>query len=128
MTISITKISGIGLHTANILAQHGYSCAEDLAATDETMLGKVPGFGPTRVKLIIAAARELCPVNLQNPQSLSVSTAETKVSKKSKSKMKTKKKSKKKDKKKDKKDKKEKKHEGVKKAQRTSPKKKKKKK
>ncbi len=125
MTTSITKISGIGSHTAGILAQYGYKCAEDLAVTDEYALGKIPGFGPVRAQLVIAAARVLCPGRFDNQDSSSVPNEVSGLDKKAKSKTKTKKKSKKK---KEKKSKKKVELEEVKKAKKSPSKKKRKKK
>ena len=60
MTTPIIKIKGIGPQTAVILAEHGFTCAEDLASSTTDALGKVQGFGPSRAKTVIEAARALC--------------------------------------------------------------------
>ena len=146
MTIPIIKINGIGLHTAEILVENGYKCAEDLAATNEDDLSKIHGFGPVRAKLVIKTARALCEARSENPDIPPVLTAVIKptdiphveeaakpeetaiiMQLEKKDKSKKKKKKKKKDKK-GKKSKKEVKQEKTKKVKKTSSKKKKKKK
>ena len=67
MRTPINKISGIGPYTADILLEHGYRCVEDLAATNEASLSKVPGFGLIRAKSIIEAARVLCDSGSSGP-------------------------------------------------------------
>ena len=66
MTTPIVKIKGIGLHTAEILAENGFKSAEDLAATTEDALGKIHGFGPARAKMVIKMAQALCNVGSDN--------------------------------------------------------------
>ncbi len=128
MTTPINKISGIGPYTAEILVEYGYKCAEDLAATNEGSLSKVPGFGPVRANAIIESARVLCKFSSPDLEA-DDKTAVDKVAgdhpgKKNKSKKEKKKKKKNKNEKKSKKEKKQKKSEKEKKS--TTKKKKKK--
>ena len=149
MTTPIVKIKGIGLHTAEILAENGFKSAEDLAATTEDALGKIHGFGPARAKMVIKMAQALCNVGSDNevsspsvvaaaeaaepteglPVDDDIKTEEPadimRLEKKGKSKKKSKKKKKNKE---DKKAGKEKKQKKIKKVKKTSGKKKKKKK
>lgn len=147
MTTPIDKISGIGLHTAGILVEYGYKCAEDLAATNEDALRRVPGFGPARAKLVIKAARVLCDFKSLNSgysQNISAATetiektivgdktavdkaAVDHLDKKNKSKKKSKKKKKNKEEKKSKKENKQKKEKKAEKVKKSASKKKKKK-
>ncbi|MCP4343543.1 MAG: helix-hairpin-helix domain-containing protein [Desulfobulbaceae bacterium] len=149
MTTPIVKIKGIGLHTAEILAENGFKSAEDLAATTEDALGKIHGFGPARAKKVIKTARALCDAGSDNevasPSVVAMAEAAEptedllvdddikaeesadirQLEKKGKSKKKSKKKKKNKE---DKKAGKEKKQKKIKKVKKTSAKKKKKKK
>ncbi len=59
MALSVIKIMGIGLHTAKNLKEHGYQFVEELAATTEEALTRVPGFRSSRAKTIIQAAKDL---------------------------------------------------------------------
>lgn len=59
MAIPITGIKGIGLKTAEALAEHGYSTAEELAAAQPEDLTGISGFGVVRASLVIEAAKTL---------------------------------------------------------------------
>jgi len=59
LTTDITKISGIGPSTAEVLKQHGFSSAEDIAGAPVERVAEVPGFGPARAGRVQAAARAL---------------------------------------------------------------------
>ncbi len=59
MATPVSKVSGIGPHTANVLLEHGYSSAESLAKTKIVDLTRVPGFGMARARKVIAAAQAL---------------------------------------------------------------------
>ncbi|WP_028579308.1 helix-hairpin-helix domain-containing protein [Desulfogranum japonicum] len=61
--MQITEVTGIGPHTAQILAQYGYDNVETLAAASVELLSAVPGFGAARAELIIAAAQKLLSEN-----------------------------------------------------------------
>lgn len=67
MTTPLIKISGVGAHTAEILIENGYKCAEDLAAASEEALAEVHTFGPARAKLVIQAAKALCDAGSDEP-------------------------------------------------------------
>jgi len=103
MTTPIIKIKGIGPQTAEILNEHGFKCAEDLALSTEEVLGKVHGFGQSRAKMVIEAARALCDggsekigkLLLSDDINVELSTKVTKLDKKGKSKSKSKSKKKK---------------------------------
>lgn len=111
MATLITKVWGIGSQTAVILAENGYQSAEDLAATTEMDLTKVPGFGPARAERIIESARSLVDIKQMKPQKTDSSATKKKKKKKDKKqkdkkkqkKQKSKKKEKRKNNKKDKK-------------------------
>jgi len=130
MTTPIIKIKGIGPQTAEILGEHGFKFAEDLALSTEDALGKVHGFGPSRAKMVIEAARVLCEGSsdttgkllLDDGINVDFSTGDMKLEKKGKPKSKSKKKKKNKG---DKKTKKEKKKEKTKKTSSKAKKKKK---
>ena len=115
MALPISKITGVGPHTVNVLMEHGYTSVESIANTKIVDLTQVPGFGIARARNIIAAAKTL----LEKSESGSKA-------KKAKAKKPSKKKkgTKKKDKKATKKTKKE---EKIKTKKKTSPKDKKKK-
>ncbi|MBM9614673.1 helix-hairpin-helix domain-containing protein [Desulfobulbus rhabdoformis] len=59
MAITLSAIQGIGPHTADVLAEHGYSKVEELAAAQESDLVVISGFGPVRANLVINAAKSL---------------------------------------------------------------------
>ncbi len=59
MATPISKITGIGPHTANVLMEHGYTSVESIANTKIVDLTGVPGFGLARARNIIAAAKTL---------------------------------------------------------------------
>jgi len=133
MTTPIIKIKGIGPQTAEILGEHGFKFAEDLALSTEDVLRKVHGFGPSRAKMVIEAARALCEGSsdttgkllLDDDINVEFSTSVMKLEKKGKLKSKNKKKKKNKG---DKKAKREIQEKKKKKAKKTSSKSKKKKK
>jgi len=116
MPTPVTSISGIGPHTAKILKENGYGSAEAIASTTASKLSEVQGFGLSRSKVIIAAARDLLGTATIDQQK-SVKVKENSKMKSAKKKKKEEKKAKKvsekpnkkdkKDKKADKKDKKE---------------------
>ena len=62
MTIPITAVSGIGAHTAEILAENGFDSAEALASAQKEDLMKINGFGHSRAEKVIASARALVTV------------------------------------------------------------------
>jgi N utilization substance protein A len=55
---SLTAIPNIGDVTAELLYQNGFKSAEELAASDEEVVGEIDGIGPERAGPILAAARE----------------------------------------------------------------------
>jgi N utilization substance protein A len=55
---SLTAIPNIGDVTAELLYQNGFKSAEELAASDEDVVGEIDGIGPERAGPILAAARE----------------------------------------------------------------------
>jgi N utilization substance protein A len=55
---SLSAIPNIGDVTAELLYQHGFKSAEDLAESDEETVAEVDGVGPERAPAILAAARE----------------------------------------------------------------------
>src|SRR5262249_4451288 len=55
---SLTAIPNIGDVTAELLYQHGFKSAEELAASDEETIGEIDGIGPERAGSILVAARE----------------------------------------------------------------------
>jgi len=59
MATPITKVSGIGAQTAEILVENGFESAEVLAAAKEEDLLKISGFGPSKAKKFIEAAQAL---------------------------------------------------------------------
>jgi N utilization substance protein A len=54
---SLTAIPGIGDVTAELLYQHGYKSAEEVAQADEAALADVDGVAPEKIAGILAAAR-----------------------------------------------------------------------
>ena len=52
----LADISGIGPHTAQVLADHGIGTVEALASTPVGELAKIPGFGPVRAEAVRTAA------------------------------------------------------------------------
>ena len=54
--IDLTALSGIGPATAKILQEHGLSTTRDVAEVTLEALVAVPGFGPSRAKMVKAAA------------------------------------------------------------------------
>ncbi len=59
MVTPITKVSGVGAQTAEILVENGFESAEILAAAQEEDLLKISGFGPSKAKKFIEAAQAL---------------------------------------------------------------------
>lgn len=59
MATPITKVSGVGAQTAEILIENGFESAEVLAAAKEEDLLKISGFGPSKAKKFIEAAQAL---------------------------------------------------------------------
>jgi len=59
MATPITKVSGVGDQTAEILVENGFESAEVLAAAKEEDLLKISGFGPSKAKKFIEAAQAL---------------------------------------------------------------------
>jgi N utilization substance protein A len=55
---SLTAIPGIGDVTAELLYQHGFKSAEEVAQSDEGVLAEVDGIAPEKIGMILAAARE----------------------------------------------------------------------
>ena len=56
---SLLRLDGAGDVTAELLLEHGFSSAEDVARSSETELAQLPGFSEERAKKIIESAREL---------------------------------------------------------------------
>jgi hypothetical protein len=59
MTVTITKISGIGTKTAEILTKHGFKSVKAIAGSTVENLSSVPGFGSARARTTIKAATAL---------------------------------------------------------------------
>lgn len=59
MVTPITKVSGVGAQTAEVLVENGFENAEVLAAAKEEDLLKISGFGPSKAKKFIEAAQAL---------------------------------------------------------------------
>jgi len=59
MGTPLTSVSGIGPAAAALLAGHGITSVEQLAASVVEDLLKVPGFGPVRAATTLRAARTL---------------------------------------------------------------------
>lgn len=59
MAIPISKVWGVGAQTAEVLKQNGYKSAESLAVASEEALATLHGFGFSRARKVIAAAKEL---------------------------------------------------------------------
>jgi N utilization substance protein A len=55
---SLTAIPGIGDVTAELLYQHGFKSAEEVAQSDEAILAEVDGIAAEKISTILAAARE----------------------------------------------------------------------
>ena len=55
---SLTGIPGVSDVTAELLMQHGFKSAEEIAESDEESLAEVEGIGPERVVGILEAARQ----------------------------------------------------------------------
>lgn len=58
-TIPVTEITGVGPSAAALLAEAGFTSAEDVARATPEALSAVRGFGPTRSAQVIAAAQAL---------------------------------------------------------------------
>ena len=56
---AITLIPGVGQHTAEVLAQHGFASVADIAGASVDQLRALPGFGAVRATGIIDAANRL---------------------------------------------------------------------
>lgn len=69
MAIPITEIKGIGPKTAELLAEHGYRTAEELAAAQPNDLAVISGFGFVRANLVIEEARTLTSEPRESPAS-----------------------------------------------------------
>jgi len=67
MVTPITKVSGIGAQTAEILGENGFENAEVLAAAKEEDLLKISGFGPSKAKKFIEAAQALEGTGVEEP-------------------------------------------------------------
>ncbi len=59
MPTALTSISGIGPAAAELLKQHGFNSAEDIAKASVEELSQVPGFGAIRSENMIIAAIEV---------------------------------------------------------------------
>jgi hypothetical protein len=59
METSLTSVSGIGPAAAAVLVEHGFTSADQLAASVVEDLVKVPGFGPVRAAATLRSARSL---------------------------------------------------------------------
>ena len=59
MTNELTKITGIGERTAEVLAEHGYDTLVAIAGATNEALAEVPGFSLTRAEKVILEARTL---------------------------------------------------------------------
>lgn len=59
MNTPVTEVAGIGLHTAQLLKEHGITSTEELAETTVKKLMKVPGFGAVRAQRVLDAAKKL---------------------------------------------------------------------
>ncbi len=68
MANQITNIPGIGDKTAEILAAHGFKTVSAIARSTVEKLSSVPGFGPSRSGVIIAAAIALLDEPARQPQ------------------------------------------------------------
>lgn len=55
--LSLAAIPGLGDVTAELLFQHGFKSAEEVAAADEAALAEVDGIAPEKVGTILIAAR-----------------------------------------------------------------------
>jgi N utilization substance protein A len=55
---ALVSIPGIGDVTAELLYQHGFKSAQEVAASDEQTLMDIEGIGPEKVDSIIKAAKE----------------------------------------------------------------------
>lgn len=75
MATPITKVSGIGAQTAEILVENGFDSAEVLAAAQEEDLLKISGFGPSKAKKFIEAAQALVGADAVVPSPVSEETA-----------------------------------------------------
>lgn len=67
MATPITKVSGIGAQTAEILVENGFESAEVLAAAKEEDLLEISGFGPSKAKKFIEAAQALVGTGVEEP-------------------------------------------------------------
>lgn len=69
MATPITKVTGIGAQTAEILVENGFENAESLAVAREEDLLEINGFGPSKAKKFIEAAQTLVGTDgaLENP-------------------------------------------------------------
>jgi predicted flap endonuclease-1-like 5' DNA nuclease len=54
----LTAIPGIGDVTAELLYQHGFKSAEEVAQSDEAALAEVDGIAAEKISTILLAARE----------------------------------------------------------------------
>ena len=68
MATPITTVSGIGAHTAKILAENGFESVEALAAAHNEDLTKISGFGLARAEKVIASARAVLTAALVNQE------------------------------------------------------------
>ena len=74
MVTPITKVSGIGAQTAEILVENGFENAEVLAAAKEEDLLKISGFGPSKAKKFIEAAQALVSSSAEESTTVEVKT------------------------------------------------------
>jgi N utilization substance protein A len=55
--LSLSAISGVGDVTAELLFQHGFKSAEEVAQADEAALAEVDGIPEEKIPAVLAAAR-----------------------------------------------------------------------
>jgi len=67
---AITSIPGVGQHTAEVLAQHGFVSVEDIAGASVDQLQAIPGFGAVRSTGIIDAANRLLDEQISSPDKI----------------------------------------------------------
>jgi len=88
MATPITKVWGVGIKVAEVLAENGYKYAEDLASAGGDQLALVPGFGLARAKKVIQSAKDIVPAEKKEPPKVAVEKSVTNTSKKKKTKKK----------------------------------------
>ena len=67
---AITLIPGVGQHTAEVLAQHGFASVADIAGASVDQLRALPGFGAVRATGIIDAANRLLDEQTSSPDKI----------------------------------------------------------